>query len=114
MDEEGNQQINLIFNVHFVGCMSLSAADDILGCHFRKWLLWSMIQGKKCFICFCLPLPFQLGFYPSPFLFHYNYNSSFFFSLSQYVYPSVSCSTTESPSFFQDFFATSSLNTALV
>lgn len=36
MDEEGNQEINLIFNVQLVGCMSLSNADDIVGCHFRK------------------------------------------------------------------------------
>lgn len=36
MDEEGNQEINMILNVHPEGFMSLSTADDILGWHFRK------------------------------------------------------------------------------
>lgn len=54
MDEEGILEINLIFNIQLVGCMSLSAADDILGCCFRKWLLWSVIQRKKKLFFFLL------------------------------------------------------------
>lgn len=100
MDEEGNQEINLFFNVQLVGCMSLSADDDILGCHFRKLLLWSVIQGKKMLFLLLFASSFHLGFYPSPFLFHHNYDISFFFSLAQYISPSVLCSTTESTSFF--------------